>query len=140
MNEAAGFPLELISNIISIIIVGAIIYKFYQYKKKMDVINGLNDLKENNQLTEQDEAFIAQNLMEYQIQLQKDKGLIKLAYPVFILIAGVLIVTFSAAEAMIHVNIVIVTFIYLYLGKIHSQNFIQLLQDLQKKWSPMPRS
>lgn len=133
MNEAAGFPLELISNIISIIIVGAIIYKFYQYKKKMDVINGLNDLKENNQLTEQDEAFIAQNLMEYQIQLQKDKGLIKLAYPVFILIAGVLIVTFSAAEAMIHVNIVIVTFIYLYLGKIHSQNFIQLLQDLQKK-------
>lgn len=133
MNEAAGFPLELVSNFLSIVIVAGIIYKFYQYKKKMDVINGLVQLKESNKLTNEDETFIAQNLLEYEIQLQKDKSLIKLAYPFFILIAGVLIVSFSMAEALIHINIVIVTFIYLYISKIHTQNFIQLLKNLKTK-------
>jgi hypothetical protein len=34
-------------------------------------------------------------------------------------------------EALIHINIVVVTFIYLYVGKIHTQNFIKLLKTLQ---------
>lgn len=131
MSESTGFPLELISNLLSIIVVAGIIYKFYQYKKKMDVLSQLTQLKEENKLTEEDNAFIATNLLEYEIQLEKDKGLIKLAYPFFILIAGVLMLTFSMAEALIHINIVIVTFIYLYISKIHTQNFIQLLKNLK---------
>lgn len=131
MSESTGFPLELISNLLSIIIVAGIIYKFYQYKKKMDVLGQLTQLKEENKLTEEDNAFIAKNLLEYEIQLEKDKGLIKLAYPFFILIAGVLMLTFSMAEALIHINIVIVTFIYLYISKMHTQNFIQLLKKLK---------
>lgn len=131
MSESTGFPLELISNLLSIIVVAGIIYKFYQYKKKMDVLSQLTQLKEENKLTEEDNAFIAKNLLEYEIQLEKDKGLIKLAYPFFILIAGVLMLTFSMAEALIHINIVIVTFIYLYISKIHTQNFIQLLKNLK---------
>lgn len=131
MSESTGFPLELISNLLSIIIVAGIIYKFYQYKKKMDVLGQLTQLKEENKLTEEDNAFIAKNLLEYEIQLEKDKGLIKLAYPFFILIAGVLMLTFSMAEALIHINIVIVTFIYLYISKMHTQNFIQLLKNLK---------
>lgn len=46
MNETAGFPLEIISNFASLIVVVGIIYKFFQYKKKMDVIHGLIALKE----------------------------------------------------------------------------------------------
>ncbi|RXJ58185.1 hypothetical protein [Candidatus Marinarcus aquaticus] len=131
MSESTGFPLELISNLLSIIIVAGIIYKFYQYKKKMNVLSQLTQLKEDNKLTEEDNAFITTNLLEYEIQLEKDKSLIKLAYPFFILIAGVLMLTFSMAEALIHINIVIVTFIYLYISKIHTQNFIQLLKNLK---------
>lgn len=130
MNESTGFPLELISNLVSMIIVAGIIYKFYQYKKKMDVLGGLRELKEQNTLTSEDKTFIQANLKEYEVQLEKDKGLIKLAYPFFILIAGLLLFAFSMAEAMIHINIVVVTFIYLFISKIHTQNFIQLLKDL----------
>lgn len=132
MNEAAGFPLEIISNLISIIIVVGIIYKLLQYKKKMEVIQGLRELKETNQLTLEDKEFIKSNKLYYEIQLQKDLALIKLAYPFFILIIGILMITFSTTEALIHVNIVVVTFIYLYISKIHTQNFIKLLKTMEE--------
>ena len=131
MNEAAGFPLEIISNLISIIIVVGIIYKLLQYKKKMAVIQGLRTLKENNELTSDDKEFIQTNKLHYEIQLQKDLALIKFAYPFFILIIGILMITFSTTEALIHINIVVVTFIYLYVSKIHTQNFITLLKTVQ---------
>lgn len=131
MNETAGFPLEIISNVASLIVVVGIIYKFFQYKKKMDVIHKLIALKEKNKLTQEDKEFIQVNRLDYEIQLQKDNALIKFAYPFFILLIGILMVTFSTTEALIHINIVVVTFIYLYMGKIHTQNFIKLLKTLQ---------
>jgi len=131
MNETAGFPLEIISNVASLIVVVGIIYKFFQYKKKMDVIHGLITLKDKNKLTADDKEFIRINTLNYEIQLQKDNALIKFAYPFFILLIGILMVTFSMTEALIHINIVVVTFIYLYVGKIHTQNFIKLLKTLQ---------
>lgn len=131
MNETAGFPLELISNFASLVVVIAIIYKFLQYKKKMEVIQGLMNLKQSNKLNTEDKEFIQTNIISYEAQLQKDNALIKFAYPFFILLIGILMVTFSTTEALIHINIVVVTFIYLYVGKIHSQNFIKLLKPLQ---------
>lgn len=71
MNETAGFPLEIISNFASLIVVVGIIYKFFQYKKKMDVIHGLIALKEKNQLTQEDKEFIQVNRLDYEVQLQK---------------------------------------------------------------------
>lgn len=131
MNETAGFPLEIISNVASLIVVVGIIYKFFQYKKKIDVIHKLIALKEKNKLTQEDKEFIQVNRLDYEIQLQKDNALIKFAYPFFIFLIGILMVTFSTTEALIHINIVVVTFIYLYVGKIHTQNFIKLLKSLQ---------
>jgi hypothetical protein len=131
MNETAGFPLEIISNVASLIVVAGIIYKFFQYKKKMEVIHELIALKDKNKLTADDKVFIRINKIDYEIQLQKDNALIKFAYPFFILLIGILMVTFSMTEALIHINIVVVTFIYLYVGKIHTQNFIKLLKTLQ---------
>ena len=112
-------------------IVAVIIYKLLQYKKKMAVIEGLRTLKENNELTLEDKEFIQTNKLYYEIQLQKDMALIKFAYPFFILIIGILMITFSTTEALIHTNIVVVTFIYLYVSKIHTQNFITLLKSIQ---------
>lgn len=130
MNETTILPLEIISNIVSLVILVGIIYKFFQYKKKMDVIQGLVELKDNNKLTTDDKEFIQMNLQYYEVQLQKDQALIKFAYPFFILLIGVLMITFSTAEALIHINIVVVTFIYLYVSKIHTQNFIKLLKTI----------
>jgi LEA14-like dessication related protein len=114
-----------------LIVVAGIIYKFFQYKKKMEVIHELIALKDKNKLTADDKVFIRINKIDYEIQLQKDNALIKFAYPFFILLIGILMVTFSMTEALIHINIVVVTFIYLYVGKIHTQNFIKLLKTLQ---------
>ncbi|WP_419771082.1 MAG: hypothetical protein ACNI3C_04620 [Candidatus Marinarcus sp.] len=133
MNEAAGFPLEIISNIVSLAVVIAILYKLFQYKKKITVIQGLSDLQEKNELTSEDKAFVASNLQEYKIQYQKDQALIKLAYPVFILIIGLLMFAFSTKEALIHINIVVVTLAYLFISKIHTSNYIKLLEDIQKQ-------
>jgi hypothetical protein len=131
MAESSGFPLEIISNIASLIIVVGIFYKFFQYKKKMEVLGELIHLKKENKLTQEDTQFVEENVLSYEIQLQKDKALIKFAYPFFILLAGLLLFAFETKEALIHINIIVVAFIYLYVSKIHTQNFIKILKDLK---------
>lgn len=131
MAESSGFPLEIISNIASLIIVIGIFYKFFQYKKKMEVLGELLSLKKEKQLTQDDSEFVEENVLSYEIQLQKDKALIKFAYPFFILLAGLLLFAFETKEALIHINIIVVAFIYLYISKIHTQNFIKILKDLK---------
>lgn len=126
------FPLELVSNFISIIVIIAIFYRFFQYKKKIEVIKGLESLSEENQLTHDDEEFIKTNHLEYHFQLQKQEALIKFIYPLFILIAGVFLLTFETAEAMIHLNILVVIFIYLHIVRIHLRNFVKFLEVLKQ--------
>lgn len=128
----SGFPLELISNFVSLIVVIAIFYRFFQYKKKMAVIQGLQDLKQSHQLKTQDHDFIQSNYQEYAVQLQKQEALIKFIYPIFILLAGVLIMLFSFSSALIHLNIIVVIFIYLHIVRIHLKNFVNLLGQLKE--------
>lgn len=124
-------PLELVSNFISIIVVGAIFYRFYQYKQKMDVIRQLGELHESNQLTEEDKKFIEDNYLEYNYKHHKQQALIKFIYPLFILITGCLFLLFDMAGAMIHLNVIIVLFIYLHIIRIHYRNYYNLLKELK---------
>ena len=123
-------PLELISNFLSLLVLLVIFYRYFEYKKKMDVIEKLKTLKETGTLTSEDKEFIKTNLIEYDIEHQKIRALIKFTYPLFILIAGVLFMMFNFTEAMIHLNVVIVIFIFLQVKRIHSRNFVTLLQDI----------
>jgi uncharacterized membrane protein len=123
-------PLELISNLLSIIILVFIFVKYLRYKKKLEVLKGLNELKEQKELTKEDKEFIKSNLKEYKIFLAKDESRIKVVYPVFILIAGVLLAMLSFSEAMIHLNVLVVAYIYLYITKIHNKNFATFLEEL----------
>ncbi|RXJ91531.1 hypothetical protein CRV01_00110 [Arcobacter sp. CECT 8983] len=125
-------PLELISNIISMVILIMLFVKYYQYKKKLDVLKGLNELKEKKKLSQEDKSFISSNLKDYQILLARDEQRIKLAYPVFILIAGILLAFFEFKEAMIHLNVIVVAFIFMQVNKIHNRNFVNLLTELNK--------
>ena len=129
--QETSLPLELISNFISIVILIVIFIRYFQYTKKLDVIKGLIELKDNNQLSEQDKEFIDQNYMEYSIEHNKTATLLKLVYPLFIAVAGVFIFFFSWQEALIHLNIVVVTFIYLHVRRIHSKNFVSFLEQLK---------
>lgn len=125
-------PLELISNLLSMIILIMIFVKYYQYKKKLDVLKGLDELKEKKKLSAEDKSFISSNLKDYQILFARDEQRIKLVYPVFILIAGVLLAFLEFKEAMIHLNVLVVAFIFMQVSKIHNKNFINLLTRLDK--------
>ncbi len=123
-------PLELISNLISVAILAVLLYKYLQYKKKLEVLKGLDVLKQQNKLTLEDKEFIKKNLKDYRLAFETDEERIKLSYPIFILIAGILFTFLSFQEAMIHLNLVVVAYIYLHISKLHNRNFLNFLKEL----------
>ena len=126
-----NLPLELISNLISIIVIIAIVIRFINYKKKVSVIDGLYELQEEKKLTEADIDFIKTNINEYKDKAIKQEAFNKLIYPVFIFIVGVFFLYLEFQEAMIHTNIVVVAFIYVTIKKVHYNNYIKLLSDIK---------
>ncbi len=124
------FPLELISNFISILILCVIFYRYYQYKQKLDVLNKFKEIKDKNNLSIEDKTFLEKNLNEYKQEHVKVEALLKFLYPVFIMVAAILVLLFSFSTAMIHLNIVIVIFIYLHVKRIHIRNLLILLEDI----------
>lgn len=126
-----NIPLQLISNAISIIIIVLIIVRFINYKKKVAVIDGLFQLEEEKKLTTEDKEFITTSITEYEIMHAKQSAFNKLMYPAFILVAGIFFIFFEFEDAMIHMNILVVTYIYLYIKNIHYKNFIELLRKIK---------
>lgn len=125
-----NFPIEFISNIVSFIIIGAIVVRFVKYKKKVAVIDGLYELKDKKQLTVSDKEYITSNLEEYRANMHKQEGFNKLMYPAFVLVAGIFLIFFQWQEAMIHLNILVVAYIYFYIKKVHYKNIYDLLKGL----------
>lgn len=123
-------PLELLSNFFSIVILILLLVKYYQYKKKIAVLNELDNLKEKKKLTGEDKNFIKSNFQDYSRALARDEQRLKLFYPVIILVVGVLLAFLPLKEALIHLNVVVVAYIFLYVSKIHSRNFVTLLDRL----------
>ncbi|KAB7884695.1 hypothetical protein [Poseidonibacter ostreae] len=126
-------PLQLISNFASIIIIAVLFYRYMQYKKNMDVIKGLEKLKISDELSQEDILFIKNNEDEYKLKLIKTESLIKFAKPLFILIVGLIFIAFPFAEALIHLNVVVVAFIFMQIDKIHKTNIYGLLYKLKKE-------
>lgn len=124
------FPLELVSNFISILILLALFYKYYQYKQKLDILRKFKVLKDEDKLSNEDKIFLDTNLEEYKIEHVKTKAFIKFLYPIFITAAAILVFLFSFSTALIHLNIAIVIFIYFHVKRIHARNFIALLEDI----------
>ncbi|MGA1940170.1 hypothetical protein [Arcobacter sp. YIC-310] len=127
------FPLELVSNFLSIVLLIALFYKYLQYKKNIDVIKGLDKLKDEKKIRLEDYQYIRNNEKEYKDKLEKAVGNIKIAQPVFIIIAGVLILSFEFQEAMIHLNVVVVAFIFMQVDRIHKRNLYSFLRELRKE-------
>ena len=129
LNE---IPLEIISNILSIILVGILILNYLKHKKRIEVIQKLDGLKNENQLTTDDISYIIENKKEYKEKSEKADAFAKLLTPVFILIVGVLFIYLPLSEAMIHLNVFVVTFILIQLDKINKKNTFILLKGLKK--------
>lgn len=130
--EGTEIPLELVSSFLSIVILISLLLKYYQYKKKIKVLKGLSDLKDKNKLTNEDKKFIKSNYKDYQYSFAREEQRLKLVYPIFILITGIIFAFLTFQEAMIHLNVVVVAFIYLQVSKIHTRNFFTLLTALKK--------
>ena len=126
-------PLQLISNFASIVILGILFYRYLQYKKNMDVIQGLEKLHITNDLSDEDKVFITKNEEEYKLKLLKTESLFKFAKPLFILIVGLIFISFPFAEALIHLNVIVVAFIFMQVTKIHTTNIYGLLYKLKRE-------
>ena len=129
LNE---IPLEIISNILSIILVGILIFNYLKHKKTIEVIQKLDELKNENQLTADDISYIIKNEKEYKEKSEKADAFTKLLTPVFILIVGILFIYLPLSEAMIHLNVFVVAFILIQLDKINKKNTLVLLRGLKK--------
>lgn len=127
-----GIPLEFVSNIASMILVGILIFRYLKHKKTIEVIQKLDELKNENNLTSQDLSYIGENEKEFKIKSEKADALVKFLNPVFILIVGVLFIYLPVADAMIHLNVIVVAFIFVQLDKINKKNTLILLKELKK--------
>lgn len=125
-------PLELISIFLSVVLLITIFVKYFQYKKKLDVLKGLNELKEQKKLTLEDKDFIKSNFRDYKIAFGRASQRLKMLYPVFILSAGILFAFLSFEEALTHMNVIVVAYIFLHVNKIHNRNFVTFLDGLSK--------
>ncbi|MDY0051440.1 MAG: hypothetical protein RBR65_02765 [Aliarcobacter sp.] len=125
-------PVEFVSNILSILLVGVLIYNYLKHKKVMDVIVKLNELKEQSLLTLNDISYISENEKEYKERSEKADALAKLLMPIFILIVGILFIYLPSSDAMIHLNVFVVAFIIVQLNKINKKNTYTLLKELKK--------
>lgn len=125
-------PLEFVSNILSIILVGILIYNYLKHTKRIKVIQKLDELKSENQLTKEDLSYISENEKEYKVKSEKAEAFAKFLNPIFILIVGILFIYLPLSEAMIHLNVFVVAFILVQLDKINKKNTYTLLKDLKK--------
>lgn len=125
-------PLEFISNILSIVLVAILVFKYLKHKKVIDVIKKLDDLKNENNLNSDDLAYIAQNQNEFKVLSEKADALAKFLNPLFILLVGVLFIYLPLSDAMIHLNVIVVAFILIQLDKINKKNTLTLLEGLSE--------
>ena len=125
-------PLEFISNILSIVLVAILIFKYLKHKKVIDVIKKLDDLKNENNLNNDDLAYITQNQNEFKVLSEKADALAKFLNPLFILLVGVLFIYLPLSDAMIHLNVIVVAFILIQLDKIKKKNTLTLLKGLSE--------
>jgi heme/copper-type cytochrome/quinol oxidase subunit 2 len=125
-------PLELLSAGLSIIIVIVIFIKVFQYKQKLDVLKEMDRRKDMLKLTKEDKEYIDLNLKEYSEKLVKVEGLTRLLFPIFITIGAILFLLFSFEETLIHLNVIVVAYIYLQIHRIHTRNYTKFLEELSK--------
>ena len=125
-------PLEFISNILSIVLVAILIFKYLKHKKVIDVIKKLDDLKNENNLNNDDLAYITQNQNEFKVLSDIADALAKFLNPLFILLVGVLFIYLPLSDAMIHLNVIVVAFILIQLDKINKKNTLTLLKGLSE--------
>ena len=127
-----GIPLEIISNIASIILVVILVFRYLKHKKTIDIIEKFDTLKNANELTEEDLSYIKQQELEFKPKSEKADAFAKFLNPVFILIVGVLFIYLPVSDAMLHLNIIVVAFIFVQLDKINKKNTLTLLKGLRK--------
>ena len=89
-------------------------------------------MKNENNLNNDDLAYITQNQNEFKVLSEKADALAKFLNPLFILLVGVLFIYLPLSDAMIHLNVIVVAFILIQLDKINKKNTLTLLKGLSE--------
>ncbi len=131
--QETTLPLQLLTTGSSIVIVFLIFYTLFQYKKKISFIQELIAEKENGNFTAQDKEFLKITFNETSHYRDKIVKIGQILYPVFILIAGVFFIFFEFKEALTHINVVVVAFLYLHILKKNINNYLNQMNLLASK-------
>jgi len=129
MQEAA-ITLGLFTTGSSIVVVFLILYTILSYKKKISFVQHLIKEKENGNFTEQDKEFLKTTFNKESHLRDKIIKLTQIFYPVFILITGIFFAFFDFKDALTHINIVVVTFLYLHIYKTNVKSYLGQLNLL----------
>lgn len=130
MSETT-IPLEYFTTGSSILVVFLILYTIFSYRKKIGFIKRLIEEKRNGSFTTQDKEAITESLKSEQLLKFKIINFSKIIYPIFILVAGVFFAFFDLKEALTHINIVVVSFLYLNILKVNINSYINQMELLK---------
>lgn len=122
---------QILSNLISIILVILLLVTYIKYKKSINKIQNLSTLKSQKKLTNDDLIYIDENYKFYEEKSEKADALSKITNPIFIFATGILFLYLPFSDAMIHLNVVVVAFIYVQLDKTNKKNTLILLSELK---------
>lgn len=122
---------QILSNLISIILVILLLVTYIKYKKSINKIQNLSTLKSQKKLTNDDLIYIDENYKFYEEKSEKADALSKITNPIFIFASGILFLYLPFSDAMIHLNVVVVAFIYVQLDKTNKKNTLILLSELK---------
>ena len=122
---------QILSNLISIILVILLLVTYIKYKKSINNIQNLSTLKSQKKLTNDDLIYIDENYKFYEEKSEKADALSKITNPIFIFATGILFLYLPFSDAMIHLNVVVVAFIYVQLDKTNNKNTLILLSELK---------
>lgn len=114
----------------SILIVFLILYTIFSYRKKISFIKKLIDEKNNGKFTSQDKQAVEETIKKEEFLRFRITNFSKFIYPILILIAGVFFAFYDFKEALTHINIVIVAFLYLNILKINVTSYINQMKLL----------
>lgn len=133
MTPEMQLQLQLFSNVVSIIICIGIAYIYFQQKKRLDYIEKLEESKNQGLLTEEEKKFIIENEKIYKEKALKAQANIKIYNPVYILIVGIMFTFIPFSEAILQLNVVVVSYIFIQIDKNNKNNCYTLFYKLKEQ-------
>lgn len=133
MSPELQIQLQLLSNVLAILVCIAIVYNYFQQKKRLDYIEKLEKTNNESLLSDEEINFIKTNEYIFREKALKAEANIKIYNPIFILIIGIIFTFIPFSDALLKLNLVVVAYILIYLDKTNKRTCYTLFYKLKEE-------